>query len=152
MATEPLTNLNIDKNTSIPAGLENSESKDIIDYLFSNGNRLLTVSGADLELPRDTQNIIAYFSGGEIIVSRTHRYDGRVLAFFDLLRARGCVMREPFYSDLGLISNIYKAYDNKIGGAGRSRIDFDNQMQKDFVDIIAKAASQKVSDVHIEVA
>ncbi len=152
MATEPLTNLNIDKNTSIPAGLENSESKDIIDYLFSNGNRLLTVSGADLELPRDTQNIIAYFSGGEIIVSRTHRYDGRVLAFFDLLRARGCVMREPFYSDLGLISNIYKAYDNKIGGAGRSRIDFDNQMQKDFVDIVAKAAAQKVSDVHIEVA
>ena len=152
MATEPLTNLNIDKNTSIPAGLENSESKDIIDYLFSNGNRLLTVSGADLELPRDTQNIIAYFSGGEIIVSRTHRYDGRVLAFFDLLRARGFVMREPFYSDLGLISNIYKAYDNKIGGAGRSRIDFDNQMQKDFVDIVAKAAAQKVSDVHIEVA
>ena len=152
MATEPLTNLNIDKNTSIPAGLENSESKDIIDYLFSNGNRLLTVSGADLELPRDTQNIIAYFGGGEIIVSRTHRYDGRVLAFFDLLRARGCVMREPFYSDLGLISNIYKAYDNKIGGAGRSRIDFDNQMQKDFVDIVAKAAAQKVSDVHIEVA
>jgi type II secretory ATPase GspE/PulE/Tfp pilus assembly ATPase PilB-like protein len=31
-------------------------------------------------------------------------------------------------------------------------MDFDNQMQKDFVDIIAKAASQKVSDVHIEVA
>ena len=70
---------------SVPAGLENAESKDIIDFLFANGNRLLTATGAELELPRDTQGLIAYFSGGEIIISRTHRYDGRVLAFLDLL-------------------------------------------------------------------
>lgn len=137
---------------SIPVGLENAESKDIIDYLFSNNNRLLTATGARMELPHDTQSILAYFSGGELIVSRTHRYDGRVLSFIDLLRARGNKMCEPFYSDLGLISNIYKSYESRLGGSGRSRQDFDNQMQKDFVDIIAKAASQKVSDIHIEVA
>ncbi len=137
---------------SVPAGLETSESKDIIDYLFANGNRLLTATGAMLELPRDTQGLIAYFSGGEIIISRTHRYDGRVLAFLELLKRRGRVMREPFYSDLGLISNIYKSYESHLGGVGRGRADFDNQMQKDFVDIIAKAAAQKVSDVHVEVA
>ena len=137
---------------SIPLGLENADSKDIIDYLFSNSNRLLTATGAMLELPRDTQSLIAYFSGGEIIISRTHRYDGRVLAFLDLLSRRGRTYREPFYSDLGLISNIYKTYEARLGGGARSRMDFDNQMQKDFVDIIAKAASQKVSDVHIEVA
>lgn len=137
---------------SVPAGLENAESKDVIDYLFSNKNRLLTVTGAEFELPRDTQNLIAYFSSGELIISRTHRYDGRVLAFLDLLRAKNRKMREPFYSDLALISNIYKSYENKLGRISRSRLDFDNQMQKDFVDIIAKAAAQKVSDVHIEVA
>ncbi len=137
---------------SVPTGLENAESKDIIDYLFANKNRLLTVTGAEFELPRDTQNLVAYFSGGELIISRTHRYDGRVLAFLDLLRAKNRKMREPFYSDLALISNIYKSYENKLGGVVRSRQDFDNQMQKDFVDIIAKAAAQKVSDVHIEVA
>ena len=137
---------------SIPVGLENADSKDIIDYLFSNGNRLQTATGAALELPRDTQSLIAYFTGGEIIISRTHRYDGRVLAFLDLLQRRGRIIREPYYSDLGLISNIYKTYEARLGGVARSRMDFDNQMQKDFVDIIAKAASQKVSDVHIEVA
>ena len=104
------------------------------------------------ELPRDTQSIVAYFSGGEIIISRTHRYDGRVLAFVELLKKRGKKIREPFYSDLGLVANIYKSYELKLGAGGRARTDFDNQMQKDFVDIIAKAASQKVSDVHIEVA
>ncbi len=137
---------------SIPAGIETAESKDIIDYLFANGNRLLTATGAVMELPHDTQSLIAYFTGGEIIISRTHRYDGRVLAFLDLLRRRGRKMREPFYSDLGLISNIYKSNEMRLGGGGRLRPDFDNQMQKDFVDIIAKAAAQKVSDVHIEVA
>lgn len=145
-------NIDFANTPSIPAGLENAESKDVIDYLYANGNRLLTATGAEFELPRDTQSVVAYFSGGEVIISRTHRYDGRVLAFLDLLKRRGRNVREPFYSDLGLISNIYKSYEMRLGGAARSRVDFDNQMQKDFVDIIAKAAAQKVSDVHIEVA
>ena len=104
------------------------------------------------ELPRDTQGIIAYFSGGEVIISRTHRFDGRVLAFLELLKKRGKKIKEPFYSDLGLVANIYKSYELRLGSAGRTKVDFDNQMQKDFVDIIAKAAAQKVSDIHIEVA
>ena len=75
-----LNNIPVESKPSVPAGLENSETKDIVDYLFSNGNRLMTATGAPLELPRDTQGLIAYFSGGEIIISRTHRYDGRVLS------------------------------------------------------------------------
>jgi len=149
---EILDEENVADMPSVPAGLEAADSKDIIDFLFENGNRLLTATGAILELPHDTQGLVAYFTGGEIIISRTHQYDGRVLAFVDLLKRRGRKVRKPFYSDLGLISNIYKSYEMRLGGAGRSRVDFDNQMQKDFVDIIAKAAAQKVSDVHIEVA
>ena len=149
---ETLADIDLADKPSVPAGLDGAESKDIIDYLFANGNRLLTATGAILELPHDTQSLIAYFTGGEIIISRTHRYDGRVLAFLDLLKRRGRKMREPFYSDLGLISNIYKSYEMRLGGGARIRQDFDNQMQKDFVDIIAKAAAHKVSDVHIEVA
>ena len=68
------------KQLSVPAGLENANSKEILDYLFAKDNRLLTAYAGDLALPKDTQNLIAYFSGGEIIISRTHRYDGRVLA------------------------------------------------------------------------
>ena len=64
---EYLTDTN--QSPSIPTGLENAESKEIIDYLFANSNKLLTVTGAEFELPRDTQNLIAYFSGGEIIIS-----------------------------------------------------------------------------------
>ncbi len=146
-----LNNIPVESKPSVPAGLENSETKDIVDYLFSNGNRLMTATGAPLELPRDTQGLIAYFSGGEIIISRTHRYDGRVLAFLDLLKARGRAMRVPFYSDLGLVSAIYKSYDARLGGTARVSRDYDNQMQKDFVDIVARAAAQKVSDIHIEV-
>ncbi len=146
--TENLTAL----KPSVPAGMEGAEIKEIIDYLFSNGNRLLTATGAKMELSKDVQSLIAYFSGGEIIISRTHKYDGRVLAFLDLLRERGMNYREPFYSDLGLVSAIYKTYEERLGSGARQRNDFDNQMQKDFVDIIARAAAQKVSDVHIEVA
>ena len=144
---------NTSKEVSVPAGLENSSGKEILDYLFSNNNKLLTAYAAELALPKDTQNLIAYFSGGEIIISRTHQYDGRVLAFLDLLRKNSMPVKKPFYSDMGLISSIYKYNDERFGGAGvRLHTDYDNQMQKDFVDIIARAAEQKVSDIHIEVA
>ena len=144
----------MEQKPSVPVGLENAESKDIIEYLFSNGNRLLTATGGAMELSKDMQSLVAYFSGGEIIVSRTHRYDGRVLAFIDLLKRKSHIVREPFYSDLGLVSGIYREYQEHIGGStvARGARDYDNQMQKDFVDIIARAAAQKVSDVHIEVA
>ena len=140
------------KKQSVPGGLENAPSKDILDYLFSNNNRLLTAYSGELALPKDTQSLVAYFSGGEIIISRTHQFDGRVLAFIDLLRQKKRDIKEPFYSDLGLISNIYKTNDERLGVGSHSRMDYDNQMQKDFVDIIARAAAQKVSDIHIEVA
>ena len=140
------------KKPSVPAGLEHADNKEIIEYLFTENNHLLTAPGAEFELPKETQGLLAYFSGGCLIISRTHRYDGRVLAFMDLLRKKNRPMRIPFYSDLGLISAIYKHYENSLGDGNHSRVDFNNQMQKDFVDIIAKAAAQKVSDIHIDVA
>ena len=137
---------------SVPSGLENASHKDILDYLFSNGNRLLTATAAELELSKDTQNLVAYFAGGEVVISRTHRYDGRVLAFLDLLKKGNYPVLQPFYSDLGLVSTIYKTFEGRLGGGdAKSRLDYDNQMQKDFVDIVAKAATKKVSDIHIEV-
>ena len=151
-AKDASLNENTVMKPSLPAGLENANSKDILDYLFSNNNRLLTSSADELALPKDTQGLVAYFSGGELIISRTHKYDGRVLAFLDLLRKDNRVVKEPFYSDLGLISNIYKTNAERLGSNVHSRLDYDNQMQKDFVDIIARAAAQKVSDIHIEVA
>ena len=79
------------KELSVPVGLEKANSKDILDYLFANNNRLLTAYSGELALPKDTQNLIAYFSGGELVISRTHQYDGRVLAFLDLLNQKNLV-------------------------------------------------------------
>ncbi|MDR0449023.1 MAG: Flp pilus assembly complex ATPase component TadA [Rickettsiales bacterium] len=141
-----------DMKESVPARMADSDSKKIVEYLFSEGNQLLTGFRGRLELPKDTQNLIAYFSGGELIISRTHRYDGRVLAFVSLAQRENLPLKEPFYSDMGLLSAIYKQGEGASGAAAKSRLDYDNQMQKDFVDIVAKAASAKVSDIHIEVA
>ena len=144
-------NIVFDKKPTIPVGVERLDTDDIVEYLFSENNRLLTANGAEFELPKETQSLLAYFSGGGLIISRTHRYDGRVLAFLDLLRKKNLPMLSPFYSDLGLLSAVYKYYESKLGGP-RTRVDYNNQMQKDFIDIVAKAAAQKVSDIHIEVA
>ncbi|MDR0967320.1 MAG: Flp pilus assembly complex ATPase component TadA [Rickettsiales bacterium] len=161
MAIKKRTNLsrdelNADKNDlilSVPDDVASHVQKDIIEYLFSDNNVLLTADGGGLDATKDTQNLLAYFSGGEIIISRTHRYDGRVISFLELLKRERRVAKEPYYSDLGLISGIYKYNTAKNeGGSTRAPLDYDNQMQKDLVDIVARAASMKVSDIHIEVA
>ena len=135
---------------SVPAALEHADAKSVVDYLFANGNKLLTAIGGRLELPRETQNLVAFFADGSVVVSRTHRYDGRVLAFKELLLREGIPYKEPFYSDLALVAAIYNRNAERQGR--RNALDYDNQMQKDFVDIISRAAAMKVSDVHIEVA
>ena len=104
-----LNNIPDTERPSVPAGLENADNKDIVDFLFSNGNRLLTATGAEQELPKETQGLIAYFSGGEIIISRTHRYDGRVLACFGLLKNRARPNRVPVYYVFGLVCSIFKS-------------------------------------------
>ena len=45
-AKDVFDNVDMENQSSVPAGLENAESKDILDYLFANGNRLLTATGA----------------------------------------------------------------------------------------------------------
>ncbi len=151
MAQDKNKSLQDTSNLSVPPAVAAGSNRDIADFLLGDNNRLMTAAGGALALPPDAQGLIAYFSGGQIIISRTHRYDGRVLAFLDLLHAQDRPMREPFYADLGLVAAIYKIYREHMGD-GSARGDYDNQMQKDFVDIIAKAAAQKVSDIHIEVA
>lgn len=141
------------ENLSVPENISVLTQKEIVEHLFSDGNVLLTAPGGELGTPRDTQNFLAYFSGGELIISRTHRYDGRVISFLELLKKEKRATKEPYYSDLGLISVIYRYNETKTSGsAARAPLYYDNQMQKDFVDIIARAASMKVSDIHIEVS
>ncbi len=142
-----------DEQYSVPKSIAGSSNRDIANYLFSGENKLLTGFGGSIELPQDTQNLVAYFSGGELIISKTHRYDGRVLAFLSLLDREKKISKEPFYSELGLISEIYKFNEAKYGKSGSSSSsEFDNQMQKDFVDIVTRAAGLKVSDIHVVVA
>ena len=81
-------NIVFEKKPSVPVGMERSDADDIVEYLFSENNKLLTANGAEFELPKETQGLLAYFSGGNLVISRTHRYDGRVLAFLDLLRKK----------------------------------------------------------------
>ncbi|MBP5794870.1 MAG: hypothetical protein J6W41_02540, partial [Alphaproteobacteria bacterium] len=50
---------NFSQTPSVPVAMENAEIKEIVDYLYSNGNRLLTATGARLQLSRDVQSLVA---------------------------------------------------------------------------------------------
>ena len=150
-----------DNETAVSSDIESNDSYDIqekkapnkIQSYFQHGNRLLTLpSNPDLVINDDTRRLVALFSDGLFLVSETHKFDGRVLSFEVLARKKKLSMAKPQYVSQNELNAVYA-----IGERTNINIEGDEdlaqlQMQKDFVNVVSRAASQKVSDIHIVVA
>lgn len=133
---------------------EKEKRLSIADTYFSNGNRLLTLPGSSLVINDDTRRLLALFSDGRFLVSESHKFDGRVLSFEVLARKKKLTILKPTYVSQNEINAIYSIGERaqaSVAASEDSELD-QLQMQKDFVNVIARAASQKVSDVHVIVA
>lgn len=132
---------------------EQTKKRNILDELFVNGNKLLTLPNSDISISDETRRLIALFSDGTYLVSREHRFDGPVYNFEKTIKKRKIPIKAPQYVSQNEISAIY-AYAER--GSGLAQVEADNrdqmQMQIDFINVVARAAAQKVSDVHIVVA
>lgn len=150
-----------ENDAAVSSDIESNDSYDIqenkapnkIQSYFQHGNRLLTLpSNPDLVINDDTRRLVALFSDGLFLVSETHKFDGRVLSFEVLARKKKLSMTKPQYVSQNELNAVYA-----IGERTNVNIEGDEdlaqlQMQKDFVNVVARAASQKVSDIHIVVA
>ena len=147
--------------SAVSSDIESNDSYDIkeekatnkIQAYFQHGNRLLTLpSNPNLVINDDTRRLVALFSDGRFLVSETHKFDGRVLSFEVLVRKKKLSISKPEYVTQNELNAVYA-----IGERSNVNIEGDEdlaqlQMQKDFVNVVARAASQKVSDIHIVVA
>ena len=126
----------------------------LIDDLFSGGNKLLTLPGSSLVINDDTRRLLALFADGRFLVVESHKFDGRVLSFEVLARKKHLNISKPTYVSQNEINAVY-AYGERAQPMSDIEGDEDLdqlQMQKDFVNVIARAAAVKVSDVHVVVA
>ena len=130
------------------------EQQSITEKYFSNGNKLLTLPGMSLAINDDTRRLLALFSDGRFLVGETHKFDGRVLSFEVLVRRKKLPISKPIYVSQNEINAVYSIGERaQIATESAEDAALDQlQMQKDFVNIIAQAAAQKVSDIHIVVA
>lgn len=125
----------------------------IVAKLFAEGNQLLTSPSGPLVVKEDTRSLLALFSDGRFLVCDSHKFDGRVLSFEVLARKRRFQVGPPEYVSMTVIRTIYEAAQNRALLDIRSKGDDLNQsyMQREFVNLISRAAEAKVSDVHIVV-
>lgn len=131
-----------------------AESGSILEKYFSNGNKLLTLSGSDMAVNDDTRRLLALFTDGRFLVVETHRFDGRVLSFEVLARKKKLPIQKPTYVSQNELNSIY-AVGERAQAADDAANDEDLdkvQMLKDFVNVVIRAASVKTSDVHVVVA
>lgn len=123
-----------------------------LELYFSGGRKLLTLPGGSLTINDDTRRLLALFSDGSFLVAESHKFDGRVLSFEVLARKKRIPILKPVYLSQNELSAIYNyAERNDVDIEGDEDLDA-LQMQKDFVNVIARAAQQKVSDIHVVVA
>lgn len=158
---QPASNQSSTEVTKAVSGIESNEKYDQemekpvnkIDALFQHGNRLLTLSSnANLVINDDTRRLLALFSDGRFLVSETHKFDGRVLSFEVLARKKKLTIGKPEYVSQNELNAIYAIGErSQVNIEGDADLD-QLQMQKDFVNVVARAASMKVSDIHIVVA
>lgn len=148
-----------DVNTSAVSGILKSEKEIAADapksgfqQFFANGNKLMTLQGSSLVINDDTRRLLALFSNGDFLVAETHKFDGRVLSFEVLARKKKLNIAKPTYVSQNELNAIY-SYGERNQVDTEKDTDLDQlQMQKDFVNVVARAASKKVSDIHIVVA
>lgn len=144
---EVVKNSNLAESSS-----EDKKPQNVLEKYFGNGNRLLTLPGSSLVINDDTRRLVALFSDGQYLVSETHKFDGRVLSFEVLARKKKLNLLKPKYVSQNELNAIY-AYGERNQTVVENDADLDQlQMQKDFVNVVARAATQKVSDIHIVVA
>ena len=145
-------------NASDAANANDDSSQEIthslgqLELYFRNGRKLLTMPGGSLSINDDTRRLLALFSDGSFLVSDTHKFDGRVLSFEVLARKKKLMISKPVYVSQNELNAIYNY-------AERNSVDIESdedlaslQMQKDFVNVVTRAAEKKVSDIHVVVA
>ncbi len=143
----------IDSATDEPAKTEEiTGALGQLELYFKNGRKLLTIPGGSLSINDDTRRLLALFSDGSFLVSENHKFDGRVLSFEVLARKKKLMIAKPVYVSQNELNAIYNY-------AERNSVDIEGdedlaslQMQKDFVNVITRAAEKKVSDIHVVVA
>lgn len=132
--------------------------KSFIEGLFSNGNYLCTMPGAKLpdgttlNINDETRRRLALFSDGQFLISAEHKFDGPVLNFQTIAAKKRLQIKPPRYITQNELNTIYAiAERNKT--VSSDDVDLERlQMQQDFVNIIKRASSMKVSDVHVVVS
>ena len=134
--------------------IEPEKRSSLTDLYFANGNKLLTLPGSSLVINDDTRRLLALFTDGRFLVVETHKFDGRVLSFEVLARKKKLNIAKPTYVSQNELNAIYAIGERAQAAAEVSAdTELDQlQMQKDFISVIARAASKKVSDVHVVVA
>lgn len=140
------------RNSDLAEIPEVEKPTNILERLFSHGNRLSTLPGSSLVINDDTRRLLALFTDGTFLVSESHKFDGRVLSFEVLARKKKLSIGKPKYVSQNELNAIY-AFGERNQPIAENDEDLNQlQMQKDFVNVVARAASQKVSDIHIVVA
>ena len=90
--TEDIKNSEIESDIKADSTITERRSN-ILEEVFSNDAKLLTLPSSSLVIDADTRRLVALFSDGTYLVTRGHEFDGHVLSFEALARRKKLLIK-----------------------------------------------------------
>jgi type II secretory ATPase GspE/PulE/Tfp pilus assembly ATPase PilB-like protein len=110
---------------------------------------ILTAPGGALSTTDSIRELCALSQDGQFLVSRSHRRNPHVLSLKARAERLGHKVERVFYVDLSTLKIVYdNALKQKNALASITRRD-ESIMQRELIEIIARAAKMQASDIHI---
>ncbi len=117
----------------------------LVANLDSNAASLLTSEGAEFPVDADTRKLLAYFSDGKLLVSKSHEFDPRVQAFIGRIKRLNRPLL-PQHVELAMVASAYAGQPAQAAPATPT------EMQELARKYFALGAKKRASDVHIRVS
>jgi general secretion pathway protein E len=108
--------------------------------------RVLTLPGAEFHIDAETRLLLAYFSDGKLLISKSHEFDPRVQAFVGRIKRLNRPYR-PQHVELSMVAAAYAS-----GQLVPVSISTPSEMQDLAQRYFLEGSRKKSSDIHIRVS
>lgn len=112
---------------------------------------ILTIEGGPIEITPEMRTLLVATSGGQILFSRSHHHNPRVLSQISRIEAVGAKQNLKFERmpiDMSTIREIYEIFRRRTHKVDLRQKD-QSRMHRDLIELVADAAKRNGSDIHI---
>lgn len=133
----------------LPSGPRSEPDEETLSSILTYQGVVLTAPDGPIPLTKEQRTMVAALDNGTLLVNKSAPLHHHIVSVRPLLRRKGHRIRREYLVELDVIRKVYEAAARRTPAAGK-RTD-STQMQREFVELVRRAAEINASDIHVTV-